>query len=295
MVHARSAKGRWSPVVAVGVVLSLTSAHHGQAKPIGQTAKATTVAGTQQPYAQPPPVVVNIGGSGRGDEPTPDETRRADQQAADGHSLVVITEVLAGLAVLQWIAMLWQANETRRSASAAKEAAQAAFKNAQAVIDAERPHLIFSDDIELLGLKDNFVESAPDRRYEGKEGLRHLMGTYHFVNCGKTPCQIESNAHWFVVGTLPNVPDYEPLDKIPGVWIAPENPLTCAAEPRPRSLTATQRAEILNGKTPLHVIGRIEYKSVFGDKHRIRFAYRYYPELKDLWFPEDAPAYWEYT
>ncbi len=156
--------------------------------------------------------------------------------------------------------------------------------------------MIFGDDIEIIGLKDNFVEEAHDLRYGGEEKLRLILGTLTFNNEGKTPCQVECSAHWFVTGALSKVPDYTPEDTVPGVWIGANKPLICAAAARPANFSNAQRADILAGKLPLYLISKIVYESVFGGKHTVRTVYHYRPEAKGYWFAaEDVPAYWEYT
>jgi hypothetical protein len=185
---------------------------------------------------------------------------------------------------------------TAIAARAAHRSADAAFINAQAVINAERPHLIFGDDIEVIGIKHRFAEKPYERRYEDGDGSRLLIATYHFVNRGKTPCQIEYSSHWLVLGDLPSVPDYEPTEQVPGVWIGPNQSLLCPAECKPNMLSGAQRAAVLANKTPLYLIGKVVYKSVFEERHIIRIAYRYRPDVDGHWFAiEDAPAYWEYT
>ncbi len=205
------------------------------------------------------------------------------------------TQVGAIFAGLGTIAISVTLIFTAIAANAAKRGAEAAFQNAQAVINAERPHLLFSDDIQLYGLYPDPNASLAGRRYSGNEP-RDLFCVIHLFNQGKTPCQIESSSYWLIVGELPVVPDYGEIEKSVGVWVPAEGaPHDGTAICRPKTIDVSQRTAIMNGAVPLFLIGLVNYRGAFGDEHRSRFAYRFHAKMGERWFPENVADYWEYT
>jgi hypothetical protein len=170
-------------------------------------------------------------------------------------------------------------------------AAQAALLNARAVIDAERPHLLY-EGVELFG-----IYPVPDAhglvRNSGPEA-HPIRGDLTFINQGKTPCEVGGATFWLIYGGFPPAPDYGELNYMKGVWIPAGGPYQAFAIGRPAELIGGQRSALLAGKAALFLVGVINYKSVFGKKHITRFAYRFLPQHM-TWIAEDAPAYWEYT
>jgi hypothetical protein len=181
---------------------------------------------------------------------------------------------------------------TAKAAFAADRSARAALKNAQAVIDAERPHLL-KDKLDLLGLVSDPHASPADRRYNVKEPRKLFVDTT-FVNQGKTPCRIDRYSCGLVLGELPSVPNYEDSGPITGLWI-PQGGDFHVAGFTADEIDVARRTAIMNGKLIIHLVGSVHYESVFGVKHVTRFAYTYRTDLGARWYPAEIPAYWEYT
>jgi len=181
---------------------------------------------------------------------------------------------------------------TATAAFAANKSAKAALKNAQAVIDAERPHLL-KDKLELFGLVSDPSASLADRRYNAKEP-RQLIVEMTFVNQGKTPCRIDRFSCGVVLGELPSVPNYEDSGPITGLWI-PQGGDFHVPGLTTDEIDIARRTAIMNGRLVLHLVGNVQYESVFGVKHVTRFAYTYRTDLGAIWYPAEVPAYWEYT
>jgi hypothetical protein len=201
--------------------------------------------------------------------------------------------VLAVFTLALVIVGLWQGIQLRRSVTASKAAAEAALTQANAIMAAERPHLLWGGSV-VHGL---IGATQADRLY-GKDAEWDLTAELKFTNQGKTPCRVGATAFVLVAGPLPSVPDYGESLSLQGVWVSAGGAYQAVATGRPKTLNETQRSAILHRQAPLFLIGRVEYTSVFGEEHLTRIAYAYRHGLAGaapVWIAEDAEAYWEYS
>ncbi len=175
------------------------------------------------------------------------------------------------------------------------KAARAALLNARAVINAERPHLIF-DNAALKDLYPNKQAPLGERLY-GVDQPKAVTAQVCLINQGKTPCEIIRAAFLLVAEPLPDAPDYGEYSTLRGVWITAGGSYNAQIGCRPEMLEPGRRSRILQGEWPLFLMGHVEYRSVFEERHESRFAYRFDPQRLTQdgagWMPEDQPGYWK--
>lgn len=121
----------------------------------------------------------------------------------------------------------------------------------------------------------------------------------HIKNMGKTPARLtEKGERRDLGGTLPETP--RAYDNIvrweKGVILPPNSEIVVILY-----LSAGETLQVYKGEQALWVHGFIEYKDVFGKRHRTRYCFRYYPGLRAKdpatvgFYPEGPVAYSEAT
>jgi hypothetical protein len=136
-----------------------------------------------------------------GNQKAPAPLPRSDTNAASSQWWKSPEWWLFILGIPSLVALLWQAQQTKLAAIATKIAAEAALKNAQAVIDAERPWMMIETNYQRV--------------------LDYPMYTFRFVNRGRSPAEIVNTYSEFrtvpvlEADDLPSQPNY-------GKFAAPE-------------------------------------------------------------------------
>jgi hypothetical protein len=229
---------------------------------------------SQQPRPHPKPPVGHAGqgekGTQRDKRGTPasplivkldsaqaaEEAARArddhDEKAASDADMVLVTWVLAGIAVVQVGIFIWQLVMFRGSLGDTRKAADAAFLSAQTAVNVERPHVIFDDVI---------LEPLPKRPDDPDEiySVRFV-----FTNYGRTPAFPVSIGFGFRImkeSDLAAAPQYKVIENIQGLLKPGE---TDRFELPPLLIiTPEQRAVLGKDGTFPWFWGQIRYADVF--------------------------------
>lgn len=172
-------------------------------------------------------------------------------------------------------------------ATAAKDNANAALLNAQAVINAERawitvtPHVgspkFYPAREKNAPIPDNLVDILP---------IAHVFAG-KLVNVGKTPARIEAAAIRYIrTSTHPSdldaIPDYGEVSE--SVMFAfPNEVNTISANLSPTAtLTQAQIEAVQNEKEFLYAFGIVKYRDVYEEPHETRFGYFYQVQDRHL-------------
>jgi hypothetical protein len=203
-----------------------------------------------------------------------------------------------------WLESAAQAEHVEASAKAATRAADAALLNAQAVMKAERPHLM-NESVELQGLDGEETERfiSEHRVLAGEDPTIFPAVMFKVVNYGNGPAVVkELYLRLFHEEAIPDEPEYGTdlvelgvIEAVPAghgmgrlIHISPEI-----------GLSPELRRAIMIGEITFFFIGEIKYADPFGEAHVTRFAWRYVVphgfEPGRRWMPVAHVAYWEYT
>jgi hypothetical protein len=291
--------------------------------PIGQKPEPN------QPPAKAPPVLVEVVDAEideaeaeklakEREEQAANERRLADdtQRLADYTNnlanftlgLAIVTGVLAliavGQAILFYVQLRYMRDATKDAGTAAQAAlataestrvaADAAKVQASALIESERPQLMFlSDDIRLLGLR-----NAPD-----SNGSVKLRLKYSLKNHGRTPAWIDTMSMRIITrNALPEVPETATqFDMFRRYIIPPNGGEFFTPEPAEAGgVNIMEIRKLLGSQTNLYMHGIIEYRGIFnlteGDPYVSGYAFKLIvgdDEAADRFTPEGNAAYWQ--
>jgi hypothetical protein len=210
------------------------------------------------------------------------EQRRMAQAAEDSLFLSTI-QIFLGIAGSGLL--LWTLFYNRIAAKAAADAAKAAAESADALMDAERPHMIATD-LAIVG-----AAQPPDDK-----GMVTLQLTFRFVNCGRSPATLTGFVLLFVIDDkLAQNPNYEnPV--LLRFMIAPNGQYGSTAPSFLRA-DANDVAKLHMGQYEIWLYGKLEYDDQFERHHKYRFAYlmRIEGDVSTMMKPDGPDSYHEYT
>jgi hypothetical protein len=197
------------------------------------------------------------------------------------HKLLAWPEgITAWLLLLTLGAVVWQSEETKKSA-------QAALLNAQAVINAERAWITVTPHIGTLEFFPLREKDAPI-----PDDLVEVLPIVHqfpakLVNVGKTPARIEASAIRYVRTPIhpsrwDETPDYGELSAREQ-YAFPDEIMTITGQLSPiATMTKSQIEDIENEREYLFAFGIIKYSDVYGNLHETRFGYVYETQVSHL-------------
>jgi hypothetical protein len=220
-------------------------------------------------------------------------TNKRNAQAASANAIAAEKQVKALQEALV---------EARRTAEAAKKSADVAER---ALVDIERPHLLF----------ENFKMGGFKKRIEGEEEMlkalspvermaqpRILRVTYRIKNYGKSPAWVVSSVVRFKIAVprLEGGPDYGRYPQFVGYVLPAGEERTAERFLEGGALTEEWRLRIVGGQAvELVVYGFVDYTDIFQRSHRSAFAARYVvgggSDPGDYFQPTGAALYWTYT
>ena len=220
---------------------------------------------------------------------TPESKIKAEQAAkyqndetTSSRRLVWITGILAIIAASQACVLIWQASELKKSVKAAKDAANAAQKSADALPLIERAYVFVS-------IPYHYV--APD-----KQAPAFIQGevTVSLFNHGKTPAIL--NQVKVIIEPRTNCPS-DLIGDIkseipPGVVISSGGKYDINY---PFTFSAEQWGEIENVNLTLFCYGRIKYKDVLDNIRETGFCWDYHPIIHKCFYISDNKKLNYYT
>lgn len=205
-------------------------------------------------------------------KPQPKQERSKGSEKMDWfYELIRWPEGITALAIILTLgAIVWQAVETRRAADGAKQAAEAALLNAQAVVNSERARLYF--------VVDKKMDSA-------KHGV--AIFTIYAINNGRTPAELTGlrgpvEKICKSIGELP-IPMPDPPYKPSNKWhvLPDEQYFICTFVPASTSMTARsielaqESGESINDQERI-VCGEVLYKDGISSEDRhSRYCFRF--------------------
>lgn len=156
--------------------------------------------------------------------------------------------------------------QATKHADSAKNAAEAAFRNAQAVIDAQRAWILV--DVERVpGMGGVFLGTTIERGIETEHTMLNVRVMCR--NEGKTPAWItEKRAGLRIVKSIPLEPDLEGLE-----IIQPEPEALAAGRDTTKDVSLTFNQQRADDEVSL-VYGMVKYRDIFQVERQTVFAYR---------------------
>lgn len=214
----------------------------------------------------------------------------SEQQAAASWWAVVLTGLGSGF-------LLWTLFETRRTANAARQ-------SADAFMVAERPNLIF-ESVKIFGL-DELPDDDPD---SGEPSTPHLG--FKIKNHGRSPAWITQSSFDLIISdTLPDSPVWKedevswldiivPNGKISRICGLPGDETYSGEFGR---ITQQQHEGLRAGRPKIFFLGRVKYRDQFDRIHVVSgaweqmiFGFDYSEKIKWGMVPCGPRSYWEYT
>lgn len=207
--------------------------------------------------------------------------------------------VIIGICTLRYLRK--QVSENAKATKAAKDAADAALLNANALIASERPWL-------LIPLKGNFPDIGPPFLVDRLPGIVQSSATdFRIRNFGSTPGRvIESNIKMLIRKdeSIPDISEFDPQGAIRADYLCPPGDVIPDAAGiwdetwQNGTITPQDRIAVESGKATLWLCGRFKYIDTFGRKdgpvYETRLCYRWIA----CPFPKSAPfwlIYGEYN
>jgi hypothetical protein len=175
-----------------------------------------------------------------------------------------------------------QATEMLRSIKAAEKAADAAKRSA----DSDRPHML-PDQFKISGM----------RGPVGDDGKIKSFLEWRFINYGRSPAFMKKTCfHTHIGHELPPPPDYgEPTNSS---YIVAVKGWFGSVKATEFPITASDAADILDGRNNCFIFGYIEYDDVVSQNHKMRFAYTFdwgQGDASERFRPAGPDTYREYT
>jgi hypothetical protein len=271
-----------------------------------------------EPQAQPQQTQKTPAPDQRGTEQSPliikqiptetSETERAQKAKADEEKaeldrklvkyngdLAYYTKVLAVLAAFQFAALIVQAIVFGFTLSANRKAANAALRQANAMIALERP-ILATQDIKLVGFPDAINPQSNEDPAEGQNIpaiCRALVGT---MSIGRTYARITQFClEWTISRALPSKPQYLPAhNERTNTYFMPiaglVNYFGLGHPANPITLTTADRQRLANGET-FWVYGFVTYESFADEVFELGFIARWAPGQGLIAEPNQAYAY----
>lgn len=169
--------------------------------------------------------------------------------------LVVVAAAQAGLFV-------WQLRDLRKSTNAASANAQAALISADTAKRASRAYVKMS-------------HYSPGIEFIPNMGAIHLFGAIRIKNFGHTPAHVTD----VYIGSLitpvdeglPAIPEYPPIEgrEISAAFLVADDEFIHRFDFAP---APTETEAIRDGTADLYIIGYVDYRDRFGDRHRGSYA-----------------------
>jgi hypothetical protein len=171
---------------------------------------------------------------------------------------------------------VWQLRLIKDTLAPAKEAADAAKLNAEAVIEADRARLFVR--VDKSNLEDSVTNAAQLSNADDYRTAA-LRIRYTFKNHGRSPALVKDASHHLIhAETLPEDRDryYAPLVPLPLDLIIDSNkesrPLTVQLE---SAITVADAKSIARGDSSLWFYGYVSYDDTFGWGRELRFVWQY--------------------
>jgi hypothetical protein len=177
---------------------------------------------------------------------------------------IVVTTVLAVIAVVQLFFLI-------RSANAARDAAKAANVNADAVMKSERAWVIATP-----------VNWNPELAVLAPPSTLIPLNIFDIAikSVGKTPAQLIDIVNQYVsiesLGGLPVPPEYGTPAPLDGLLLVPEDSFSnrTVLNPTP-TLNPETHIRVMNAERFLYAFGRVRYRDTFGLERETRWGYVY--------------------
>jgi len=208
-----------------------------------------------------------------------EQTRAAERQAAAAERQAQIYGWLLWAAIGEGVLLVGTLSFTGLSAIAAKQ-------SADALINAERPHLL--------------IQGTPTIVITGRGvGDRRFETTFLLKNYGKSPAWITGQRIRFeAVTVLPANPPSDNILPLEGAYVVPPGEtreIRRGLDPH-GGLSFREFNDVRGGTLHVFLYGFIDYTDTSGSSHRSRFAWQCIPN-GDVLSPDPFPAraYWEYT
>lgn len=188
--------------------------------------------------------------------------------------IALATIVYALVTIVMFFAIRSQAKAAHRQADIARDAATAAEKSADALINSERAWIVVDD-----------ISPPPEVLMPQPSPGPLMVMTFgvRFKNCGRTIARPTDGRIRFhtveTTGGLPPIPDYGAKGDVhglpPGRIIAPNQTFGGGALLEETMLSHEQITAIKQHTLSLYFYGFIAYRDFVGDDHEMRFCYVY--------------------
>jgi hypothetical protein len=181
------------------------------------------------------------------------------------------TFVLVIVGAFQAALFFVQLKLMRESLSPAKEAADAAKLNAQAVVDAERAYLFVTVGGDVVPVMEKAVE------FDGSNPSKfEIQISYAFRNYGRTPGIIREISHGVCIA--PNLPvqrTYSPVIHLPSHILSTDKATPNIAVDDAPTITAAIAQSIREIENTFWFYGAVTYDDMFGWRRTFNFVWHY--------------------
>jgi hypothetical protein len=198
-----------------------------------------------------------------------DDSHASEWLTKDAAGFFTFALVVVG--VLQAALFFVQLKLIRESLAPAKEAADAAKLNAQAVVDAERAYLFVSVGGDVVPVMKKAVEfdEASSAKFE-------LKISYAFQNHGRTPAIIREISHGACIAPdLPIERTYSPIIHLPSHLLATNNATSNIPVDDTPTITPAIAKSIDDIENTFWFYGTITYDDMFGWRRTFNFVWHY--------------------
>ena len=243
-----------------------------------QPAPGAQDVGRDQRGTDAAPVVVKLLNSGKSEAEAAAEAERVQEKAAEDRWATNWTLGFAGALVLatllQFLALLWQGRELRKTLRATQRLADATLLHAKALIAIERPALAVAK-LELKRLADPMGPSGEPITTGVLPDLSRVVIT--FKNVGRTPATIRKLAlNWRVLRDLPATPAYDHPSDIDSI-IQADGTLEYTPMNRPLMLSQEHKGSLSGFSAYLWVYGFVSFEDFLEEATTLGFVFSWGP------------------
>ncbi|WP_139786798.1 hypothetical protein [Desulfamplus magnetovallimortis] len=206
---------------------------------------------------------------------TPESKQSAEQTAkyqniesSNSHTLIVVTAIIAFVAILQWIVMIYQTHQLKRS-------------------------------VDVLASSERAVLHVVACNSDLRELKTYHSAKYRIQNYGRTYAIVKEISHCLTwAKELPIIPIYNPSNLIleePMISAGiPTKEITCKASDSFMKSVEENVATFVKGDSAAWFYGRVVYHDIFGYRHEHRFIQEYNIATNKL-TPYYGTAYKQYN